>query len=562
MKRLYLLSVLVTVFTGCYITYAAGSYGRIFWHMLDTQDLSAAWLMLGLLLFVALFYHSRYSQADWFIKILLGLDSHRYIIATILFGVLCIGSLVVYSDTPLCMDEYAAVFQARVFAAGEMHGQFPIDIMDYCIPKGSQNFFLMINPVDGSVISTYWPGFSLLLAPFALLNIPWAFNPLITVASLLLIREVTYKLVPSKYSTGWALLFALSSPVFLAYGISYYSWSSHLFFNLLFVWLLTANTRSCFILAGLVGGYAMILHNPPPHILFALPWIYWVWKRKGVNIVWMAVGYIPVVAILGVGWTLYTQHLIRAGEGATAQVSSHLVSYASPLQYLGELLHLPGYDMCKARIGAISKLWLWGCPLIIPLACWGAWRSRSVELRLMALSAIFTFVGYLFIQLDQGHGWGYRFFHSAWGVLPVLAAAAVCRESAIGRLSYRWSAAIVLVALMSLFIMNGLRAKQITHFITAHLAQRPPMIGDHLRDGAKFSKQLVLHNGSGYYALDLVQNDPWLNGNTIILFAPNQAHEKALVDRFMPKGILFGRNWYGATYVERSAEPNVVRPGE
>src|SRR2546430_11346262 len=60
------------------------------------------------------------------------------------------------------------------------------------------------------------------------------------------------------------------------------------------------------------------------------------------------------------------------------------------------------------------------------LAVTGAWRWRhDTRVLTLAASALVTILGFLFVPYDQGHGWGFRYFHSAWMTLPVLAAAAL-----------------------------------------------------------------------------------------------------------------------------------------
>ena len=43
------------------------------------------------------------------------------VIAITTASLLALGTLVIYHNHPLAMDEYAAYFQSRVFAAGELH---------------------------------------------------------------------------------------------------------------------------------------------------------------------------------------------------------------------------------------------------------------------------------------------------------------------------------------------------------------------------------------------------------------------------------------------------------
>jgi len=89
------------------------------------------------------------------------------------------------------------------------------------------------------------------------------------------------------------------------------------------------------------------------------------------------------------------------------------------------VLRLPNEAVLDMRLIALAKLWLWAVPALVLLAIVGFWRSRAdMRVKLLAASAILTFIGYIFIPVSQGHGWGFRYFHSAWFILPVLAAGA------------------------------------------------------------------------------------------------------------------------------------------
>ncbi|MGG2305238.1 hypothetical protein ACE4Z6_27835, partial [Salmonella enterica] len=80
---------------------------------------------------------------------------------------------------------------------------------------------------------------------------------------------------------GLAILLTVASPVFFANGISYYSMPAHLFANALYALLLIDPTPRRAFAAGLLGSIALTLHNPVPHLLFALPWIGWLALRPG-----------------------------------------------------------------------------------------------------------------------------------------------------------------------------------------------------------------------------------------------------------------------------------------
>ena len=74
------------------------------------------------------------------------------------------------------------------------------------------------------------------------------------------------------------------------------------------------------------------------------------------------------------------------------------------------------------RASSTIKMILWAVPGLFIFAALGARDYRGDHrARLLTYSALLTFAGYLLVWIDQGHGWGYRYFHSAWGVIPVLA---------------------------------------------------------------------------------------------------------------------------------------------
>lgn len=552
-SRLMLASIGLTLLAIVFIEVNAEPMGRIFWHLLTVYDLPAAWLMVAMLL--AVHWIDRYYDGDgaWVECLVLGIERHRYAITLALWTVLCVASLFVYRNHPLSMDEYAAVFQAKIFAAGAMSGHFPPELLDALIPRGFQNQFLMVNRHTGAVFSAYWPGFSLLLTPFTVLGIPWACNPTLVAASFLLIGRIARELAVTPACAGWAMLLALASPAFVTNGITYYSMPAHLLLNLTFAWLLLVVSPWRLFLAGLVGGYALVLHNPFPHLVFALPWIAWLAIRREHrlrNLACLVSGYLPVVAVLGAGWSLWQRDLLAVGitvtnaAGASMVAPSHAERAMALLREFLRTLQLPDELILYARLGGLAKLWLWASPMLLLFAWWGARGERRMPIRLMGASALFTFFAYFSIRFDQGHGWGYRYFHSAWGVLPVLAARGVTKlVAAEGVIALR---RVGMLTLMSLLAANGLRLAQMGSFMGEHLAQFPPRV--------ESNRTIVLHNGRGYYAKDLIQNDPWLRGNQLVFYALRPGDRQKILDHFSTaKGMVSNR--YGETYFWSGPEP-------
>src|SRR5207248_116197 len=112
---------------------------------------------------------------------------------------------------------------------------------------------------------------------------------------------------------------------------------------------------------------------------------------------------------------------------------------------------------------------------------------------------------------DQGHGWGYRYLHSAWFVLPVLASLALLKKDD-GKDELR--SMVCWAAVLSLLLANGLRLIQVDTFITQQRQQVPPLA----RPAEPGRAEIVFVDiRKGFYALDQVQNDPFLRGPRIVM---------------------------------------------
>jgi hypothetical protein len=477
------------------------------------------------------------------------LGTHPYRIACATFIALCFGSLLVYQDHPLAMDEYAQLFQSRVFAAGHLAGQFPAPLLDWLIPEGFQNYFLFVSKQTGAVVSTYWPSFALLLTPFTFLGIPWACNPCLSAATLIVVHRLAMRIFDDPETAGLAVLLTLASPVFFANGISFYSMPAHLLANSLFALLLSEPTPRRAFTAGVVGSIGLTLHNPVPHMLFALPWLIWLALRpRGVALLAAAaLGYAPLCLILGLGWFWFTTMLRQESLDAAAAASTQL----EHIQRLGQGFGRPDSTVLLARLIGVAKIWVWAVPGLLPLAAIGAWKWRDhVLCRLILGSALLTFVGYLFVPLDQGHGWGFRYFHSAWLVLPLLAAGVLKRRptNTHGAVfeSDATRAFIVECCMLTLVFGIGLRAWQIHDFIARDLEQVPAYTGTERR-------VVILDPTASYYGADLVQNDPWLRTNATRMITRGPQEDEDMMREYFPGLHRVYADQYGSVWSAASA---------
>ena len=400
-------------------------------------------------------------------------------------------------------------------------------------------------------MSGYFPGYALVQAPFVLLGVPWLCNPLLVGATLLVLVYIARTLFQSSTVVGWILLFAIASPVFLINGISYYSSSGQLLLNLSFCALLLQPSLSRLFLAGIVGGLSSFYHNPIRHFFFALPWMIWIiWtyqpRIKGICL--LALGYLPSVLVLGGAW-LYLRTQITAdtsvASGAVASAAGIGAAITGLLHNAWQLLSWPSAYGAYARLAGLVKTWLWTAPVISLLAAFAVARCRDVRVQLLFWSALSTFLGYLFMMWeDQGHGWGDRYFHAAWGVLPILAYAWIAEVHA------KWPerarallARIGVGAIASLILAFPLRLWQVRDHIQTHLAQFP-------QSSNGVAARIVLLNGYGYYAVDLVQNDPWLRGQKQILYSQGTEKDETMLSKYFPNCRWIDRPPYGSLCIE------------
>lgn len=478
----------------------------IFWYLLKVLDPIANILLLFVIVAAyVLRRHQPWSRPiEW-------VGAHPGAIATGLFPLLCLASLYAYHSHPLSMDEYSALFQAEVFAAGKLSGTLPPGLLDRLIPAGFQNIFLSTSHASGNAAATYWPGFSMLLAPFAWLGVPWAANPAIGALSVLAIHRLAREATGSRDVAGWAVLFTLASPAFIVNCASFYAMPAHLLLNVLYALLLLKPTFVRALAAGLVGSLALTLHNPLPHLLFAAPFIAWLAARRGSlgAIVVLGASYAAVGGTIGFGWKLFLGSLAETAASANSAATPAPGAFAMLLDHLS-IFVLPSMATLSQRIAGLTKLWTWAACGLVVLAAWGYWLARDrTPVRLLAAAVALTFIGYFAVPFDQGHGWGNRYLHSAWFVLPIFAAVAAAednRSAADLRGMAAWG------IFLSLLLANALRLVQVEGFIGRQLAQVPP-----LTRSAAAHEVIFVDPRNGFYSVDLIQNDPFLRAPRIVM---------------------------------------------
>jgi hypothetical protein len=517
--RLRLAGVLLCVLCLAYfylldlVFFSSTHFSPIFRLLLTVYDVRTAWLALAICLIAALWnWPAPISRVVEF------LGQHPCSVAVASAALIALGAIVVYHDHPFSMDEYAAVFQSKIFASGHLSAQLPSKLIDWLVVRGFNGSFLIASPQTGRAIESYWPGFALLLAPFEFLNVPWLCNASLAGLAIFLIHWITREITGDHRAAGWAVLFTLASGAFVADGLSYYSMQAHLTANLLYAALLLKPNRNRVMSAGLVGSLALILHNPVPHALFAVPWIAAMSmdRQQRPYLLPLMLGYLPGVCA-GLVWIMFRSDIASGAHGASAMSGVAAGVFA-----------WPDATLLNMRAAAVAKMWLWAVPCLFVFALLGRLRHRgNRHVRLLMQSAALTFVGYLVVRFDQGHGWGYRYFHSAWGVIPILAGCAMTdRSDAARRLASFAGAA----AILNLLIVIPFQMHEISEVISQHQAQLPPP----KRPG---NNVYFIHPEGGFYVVDLIQFDPLLRGRDLLLASRGAELDTGLIRQNWPSAV-------------------------
>jgi hypothetical protein len=448
-------------------------------------------------------------------KLAAWLGEHPGAGAALTFVGLAAGALFVYRGHPLSMDEYVPWMQAHAFAQGHSAMAYPRDLLDLVVPPRVQGSFIVVDHASGAAMSVYWPGLALLLTPLVAPGLGWCLNPAFGALALWLLHRLASDAVQDSRAGGWAMLAALASPQFTVSAMSWYAMPGELALNLLFLWLLMQPRRRSALIAGLVGGLCLLMHNPVPHALMALPCLTWLaldrsrWQR----LLAALVGYVPLGLGLGLAWWL-----LKAGFGDVA--AEQPASAAGLLKMLDDVFDWPDSSLLLTRYQAAWKIWIWAVPglLLIPLMP----RSRPLVERLLLAAFVLTFVFYLFVSYDQGHGWGYRYIHPVWAALPLTAGLWMAGGSAQVQ---RWGGAAMVAGLLATPVFLWQTQATVDHALSYRLA--PQGQGDWV---------VFVSTDTGRYRNDLVQNAAF-PASPVFLVSRGESRDRELMARLYPDAV-------------------------
>ena len=418
---------------------------------------------------------------SWPVVVLLGL---------MVLAVTGLGARLVFHNYPLSGDEFAADFQSRVFAAGQIRA---------AIPREWTPFVAALTPVyvgtgaeGDSWTSAYLPIAAAIRAVFVVAGVPDLTNPALAALTVPVVWLVARRLWPDEPAAAWvpAVLLAASSQ-FIFTSMTAYAMPAHLLLNMAWLYLYLVGTRASLAAVPVVGVLAMGLHQLNVHALFVAPFL----LRLVLTRRWGIATYFAVVYLLGaalwIGWLVRFNPLSGALPASVFALPGALQVLLQPMN-LGLLVSWQPMAMSLLALVAFLR-----------------WRSMTGVMRDIALGVLLTLAFFVFVDFDQGQGWGYRYAYGVLGNVALLAGQGWSLLDEEWRRS-RGLAFLTVSVVIALAIQVPIRAIQIESHVSP------------FADSMAFVQSLpvdvaLIQRTDAWYAHDLVRNDPWLTNSPKVM---------------------------------------------
>lgn len=312
------------------------------------------------------------------------------------------------------IDEQLADFDAFIYGHGRLAWPLP---PEWQAESEALNTVFML-PVSAPVawVSAYLPMNAVLRALVGSVTDIGLTAPLLTGLSLPLLWACARRIWPEDRDVAAVCVVLLAcSAQFLMMGMTAFAMSSHLFFNLLWLWLFLLDRRRADLAALLVGFVATGLHQPLFHPMFVAPFVLLVlahrrWARAAMFIA----GYAFIC-----GFWLYWPHVVH---GLVA--GPHSITASAGTDYWSRLVATLHKNRSNVTIMAanLARFVAWQHLLLLPLmlAAWGAIRREGLAAAL-ALGIVIPILVMGLILPWQGFGFGYRYLHPVLGNAVLLA---------------------------------------------------------------------------------------------------------------------------------------------
>ncbi len=444
-------------------------------------------------------------------------------------AVAALGTSLVFHQYALTADENMADFQARIFLDGKISQTVPEfwrPMIRLIIPTHAT-----YNPATHSWMSTYLPVYAAIRAVFMSVGGQWLTNPFLAAISMLAMAGLARNLWPEE---RWKPILAAAllgaSPQFLIMAMTSYAMPAHLAFNLIWLWLYSDPKKRRFWLAPFVGVAALGLHQPFFHALFVTPFLVrLLFARRWKASFWFALIYAIGIASWFAWWKLYFNGF--SGTGSKGTFGLYPVTLVVQPMYLALLIGWLALPVPLLALLGLTKL-----------------KRQSPLLIDAAASCLLTFGFYIFVRMDQAHGWGDRYFHGALGCLILIAV--VGWDELAARIGHASAATFASVGLaLTLLMQLPLRCLQAEQFARP-FATAADAFHSVNADIVAFDPRMA------WYSADMRRNDPGMRDKPVIVsFLTMKEEDAALLQKTFPHSRLMGEKDLERLGLETKLDP-------
>lgn len=431
-----------------------------------------------------------------------GLLKFRHLPVIVAVGILVatsIGRFAVYQNFDLCIDECLNDFEVRILDQHHLVATLPQKWRDYqnALKVPYENY----NPSKGYWASGFLPGFAGLDYIFSQFDLSWALSPTLAALSIVLLASVARRTFPENpmLAGNLAVLLLAFSPQFLAMALTKFAWTAHLCGTLLWVWLFIHPNRLLFLLTPILGALLIGLHQPHVHPLVAAPFVLrLMYTHQWRNFCWFVAWY-----LVGAGGWYQVFTLLRPPAFAGGSDLNNLLPAAGP-SIIPVLLSL------IFAVFHATTLLAWTTPLLIPFIGMFlfTWKQQPSVVRDGFLAVCLTFLFYLFFPHPQGHGWGFRYLHSAYGLLALAASGGALmfwREGGNSQVSKALLAGVIFSLVVQVpYRIYEMRTMVRPLALTWNYISRQPY------------DFVIIKTSDFWYSWDLIRNDPWLQQKPLV----------------------------------------------
>lgn len=412
-----------------------------------------------------------------------------------------IGHYVILSGYDLSRDEQMAMFDAAVFAQGQLVA--PVTGVWRQHAEALNTMFMYTADPRAAWVSDYLPLNAALRAILGVVATSVLTGPVMILLGALALHGCIRRIWPEnlEVSVVGLLLYAGSAQI-LANGMTAYAMPAHLALNVCWLWLFLQRCVWADVAALAVGFVAVGLHQPLMHPMFAAPILVLLllernWRRAA----WYFVGY-AVIGLFWLWWPHWISSLVQADD-----VTQHV----RDADYLTRLLNaLTASDGLRVinMIANLLRFIVWQHLLLVPLLILGLAVARRDRLAGSLVAGILLTLATMTVILPyQGHGFGYRYLHGLIGNFILLALFGW--TSMAGALP-RWRPLLIRTTFAGLVVLLPVQM-WMAHAFYAAPARASKQID---RVNADYA---VIGAGDAPFAADLVINRPYLDQRPVRL---------------------------------------------